>query len=292
MMASMIAERIEECMAMSHAELDEFLRDAELAHRALEADMAAAAAVVEARMQFLDDGHYAMSSYLKAHLNCSGAEANRLRRLAKTVNEHSEVGDALAAGRIGVGQADRLAKANSHPQAKARFGEFVDVLVDHGEHFSMKEFEVIVGRFESNADPDGNPPDDNDANATVSAGAHGVNAKVTGGTALQGAETKAVFDIAVEAEFQIDVAARRAEFGDAASDHPLLRTAAQRRFAAEYAIHLAYVSAPPGSVRPEPIVNIVFSAGLAGRAPWQRTVSHLTARCSPAANGESTTATT
>ena len=97
----------------------------------------------------------------------------------------------------------------------------------------------------------------------MTADSKGLHASISGGAGLEAAEMKAVFDLAVEAEFMNDVAARRAEFGETADRHPLRRTAAQRRFAAEYAIHMAYVSSPADAQRPEPIVNIVFTAGYA-----------------------------
>lgn len=68
----MITERFEELVAMPAAALDTHVRDLELQRRRLAAELAAATAVVEQRMQFLDDGHRSMSGYLKANLNCSG----------------------------------------------------------------------------------------------------------------------------------------------------------------------------------------------------------------------------
>lgn len=181
------------------------------------------------------------------------------------INEHVDVGDALAAGRIGSDQADVLAKANSNPNARERLGEFLPRLLDHAEHKELPDFSVIVDRFVANANPDGTEPND-EANATVSAGVFGLHMKVTGGDPLKAAEIKKVFDLAVQAEFDEDCAARRVEFGDDALNQPLPRTARQRRWAAVYAIHMASVSVAPGATPPKPLVNILFSAGAAGRA--------------------------
>lgn len=257
-------EFLEELVAMPSAQLDELLRATELERRDAELRMATIAAVVEQRQQFLTDGHRSMSGYLKAHLNCSGAEANRIRRRGKLVNECPSAAEALSAGRISMTNADLLARAHAHPRVGARVVEFVPALVEHAEHFAPKEFGVLVDRVIANADSDGaDPNDDHDASATVVAGADGVFIKVAGGTALQAAEMKAVFDLAVEAEFARDVEARRLEFGGAAAQHPLPRSARQRRFAAQYAIHMAYVTVPVDGQRPEPIVNIVYTAGRA-----------------------------
>ncbi|MGA9277291.1 DUF222 domain-containing protein, partial [Ilumatobacter sp.] len=258
---------VEELVAMPAAGLDEVLRAVELERRDVEARLALVAAVVEQRQQFLSDGHRSMSAYLKAHLNCSGAEANRIRRRGKLLNEHSCALGAVGEGRVSVSNVDLLARAVAHPRVGGRVGEFVDQLVEYGEHFPVKDFAVLVDRVASNADPDGTDPgEDHDANATVVAGPDGVNIKVTGGTGLQAAEMKAIFDLATQAEFDADVAARRAEHGELADRFPLPRSPAQRRFAAQYAIHMAYVTVPVDGQRPEPVVDIVFSTDRAGRA--------------------------
>lgn len=263
----LVEERLAALMALTAAELDDVLRARELERRAIEADLALAAAVVEARQQFLDDGHHSMNGYLQAQLNCSRGEALRIRRLAKLVDSHPRVGDALCAGRIGVVQADRLARANAHPRAGRRFGEFAPVLVEHGERLRFDDFALVVDRFTILADPDGAFDDqqfhEDHANATVAAGRDGVHISVTGGSVIQAAEMKAVFDRAVQAEFEEDCATRRELHGDGAASHALPRTAAQRRFAAQYAIHMAYGSMPPGAVAPKPVVNVVFSAAYA-----------------------------
>jgi hypothetical protein len=266
-------DRFDEVMALSAVDLDELVRSRELERRAIDADLAIAAAVVGHRRQFLDDGHRSVRGYLKAQINCSGAEANRIRRLGQVLDAVPAVGDALGSGRIGGGQADRLARANAHLRAGHRFAEFAPALIEHAEHLGFDDFGAVVERFVILADVDGAFDDrkfhEDEANATVSAGEDGVHVNVTGGTALQAAEIKAVFDRAVDVEFRNDVAARRAMYGDDALSHPLPRTSRQRRFAAEYAIHMAYPSAAAATAhRPHgsrPLVNIIFSAGWAAR---------------------------
>ncbi len=260
----MVVTYIEELVELPASMLDDVLGATELERRRIEARLASITAVAEQKAQFLADGHRSMSGYLKAHLNCSGVEANRLRRLAKLVDERPEAGDALEAGYVSVSNIDLIARAWSAPRGHDQIAACLPLLLAHAEQFSTKDFAVLVDRTIANADPDGTEPnDDHGANATVVAGPDGLHASITGGTGLQAAEMKAVFDLAVEAEFMNDVAARRAEFGDHADQHPLPRTAAQRRFAAEYAIHMAYVSTPADAQRPEPLVNIVFTAGYA-----------------------------
>lgn len=258
---------IESLVELPASMLDDELRAAERERRAIESRLAAITAVAEQRMQFMADGHRSMSGYLKAHLNCSGVEANRLRRLAKLLNEHPGAGAAFGSGCISTSNMDLVARAWSTDRGHDEIAACVPLLLEHAERFSTKDFRVIVDRVVTNADVDGNDPgDDHDANASVNADHEGLRASITGGTTQEAAEIKAVFDLAVEAEFMVDVAARRDEFGDAADQHPLPRTGAQRRFAAEHAIHMAYVSTPAGTQRPEPLVNILFSADAANDA--------------------------
>ena len=261
----MVATFVESLVELSASVLDDELGAAELERRRIEARIATIAAVAEQKMQFQADGHRSMSGYLKAHLNCSGVEASRLRRLGKLINEQPDAGDALESGHVSISNMDLIASAWSVTRGHEGIAACVPLLLDYAEQFSTKDFAVLVDRTVANADPDGNDPnDDHDANATITAGSNGLHASIKGGTGLQAAEMKAVFELAAEAEFMNDVEARRAEFGDEADQHPLPRTAAQRRFAAEYAIHMAYVSTQADAQRPEPIVNIVFTAGYAG----------------------------
>jgi len=257
---------VEELVGLSTSELDELLRATELERRAAESKLALVAAVVEQKQQFLTDGHRSMNGYLKAHINCSAAEANRIRRRGRLLDQLTSALGAVDAGRISMGNLDLLARAHAHPRVGARVDEFVPTLVEHAEHFPVQDFGVLVDRVIANADQDGAEPDHGDhCDATVAAGADGVYVHVVGGTGLQAAEMKKVFDLAVEAEFDRDVEARRLEHGDQADQHPLPRCAGQRRFAAMHAIHMAWVTVPADGQRPEPMVNILYTAGRAAR---------------------------
>jgi hypothetical protein len=263
----MTQEFIDELVAMPSAELGELLRQTELERRDAEQRLALIATVAEQKSQFLTDGHASMSAYLKAQINCSGATANRIRRRGRLLDHHAEALDATSHGRVSVDNIDLLAKAVAHPRVGDRVAEFVPTLVDHAEHFPVADFSVLVDRVVANADSDGATPDDPLlSDATVAAGPDGVYVKVVGGTGLQAAEMKAIFERACEAEFERDVEERRARYGHAASEHPLPRSANQRRFAAQYAIHLAWASTPPDAQRPEPLVNILYTAGRAARS--------------------------
>ena len=81
-----------------------------------------------------------------------------------------------------------------------------------------------------------------------------------GGDGVSTAELISIFERFTEAEFQVDLRARRDEFGDDADQHPLSRTARQRRFDALTTIFRTAAGANGiGSVT-DPLVNIVIDA--------------------------------
>ena len=265
----MFGRLIEEFTELAPPELDAIIAEAELAKRAAEARIAAAVAIISARGSYRDHGHRSMKSYLKATLNCSGTIANKIRKRADAVNHHAEIGDALLAGRIGVEQIDLLGKAHAHPVAGQRFGDFAPQLLDHAEHLEYNDFDTVVTHFINQADPDGSFDDqqfqEDERTASVAVDNGAVDVHASGGSPLAAAEIKAVFDAAVQAEFDKDCAARRAEHGDDALSAPLPRTARQRKFDALHAIFLASVMVPSGGKTPDPLVNVIIDHVTTGR---------------------------
>lgn len=263
----MFAAMVDELSASTDAELDDLLAEAELARRATEVRVAAIAAVIAHRGSFADHGHRSMKGFLKQRLNCSGVEANRIRRCANLFDQHPDVGDALMEGRIGVGQASRLAKANSHPRVGERFDEFAPILLDSAERLEFDDFDTAVEHFEVQADQDGAfkdqqfHEDERAASVTVVDGA--VEVSASGGSPMAASEMKRIFQRAVDAEFHADCEMRRIEFGDNAVEQPLPRSLQQRRFDALHGIFMASVTAPAEGKRPEPLVNIVIDSNTA-----------------------------
>ncbi len=248
---------------MAGTELDASIRSLEERQRELAAELSIATAVVEGRMVFLDDGHRSMKSYLKATVNCSGAEADRRRRRAQLLNAFPGIGEALTSGRIGVEQVDVLARLRTHPAAGARFGEFAAALTDHAEHLSFDQFHKVVKRFTMLSDPDGAEPTNEGDSAMVTEVDGVVFLRASGGDPLKAAEMIAVFEAFKQAEFTKDCESRRRTHGEDAHAHPLPRSAQQRAFAAMYEIFIAAASTPADARRPEPLVNIVIDQGLA-----------------------------
>lgn len=264
----MSGQLIEESLELSDSELDDMISEAEAARNLADARIAAAVSVVSARQSFRDDGHASVRSYLKATLNCSGSRANRIRKQADLINQHPTVGDTWAAGHVGTEQVDLLAGAQAHPRARDRFAEFEPALLEHAEHLEYGDFDVVMRRFVSLADADGAfdaqrfREDERNAHVSVDNGALEVHA--SGGSPMAAAEMSAVFELAVEAEFDKDCVVRRAEFGDDALAHPLPRTARQRKFDALHQIFLAWATVPADAKTPDPLVNIVIDHVTAG----------------------------
>jgi hypothetical protein len=211
-----------------------------------------------------------MKAYLKGTLNCSGSAANKIRKRADAMNSHTAIGDALLDGRIGVEQVDLLAKAHSHKVAGQRFAEFAPQLLDHAEHLEFADFDTAIAHFINRADPDGSFDDqqfqEHERTASVSVANGAVDVHAAGGSPLTAAEMKAIFDAAVEAEFDKDCETRRVEHSEDALAAPLPRTAQQRKFDALHAIFMASVAAPVDGKTPEPLVNIVVDHVTAGQA--------------------------
>ena len=243
---------------MTGVELDATIRSLELEQRRVAAELAAATAVIEGRMTFLDDGHRSMKAYLKATLNCSSPEANRRRRRAQLLSSFPDIGDALATGRVGVEQVDTLARLRTHPTGGERFDEFAAKLTDHAEHLPFDDFDTVVKRFVKLSDPDGAEPTGDADTATVTAVNGTVFLRASGGDPLKAAEMIAVFEAFKQAEFDKDCESRRQRHGDDAHTHPLPRSSQQRAFAAMYEIFIAAASTPTDAQAPVPLVDIVL----------------------------------
>jgi hypothetical protein len=106
---------------------------------------------------------------------------------------------------------------------RTEFADFVPILVQQAKQLKHNQFDKVINRFIARAD----------------------RAYLRG--CLQAAvEIAKIFELAVQAEFESDCAARRAEHGDDALNHLLSRTIKQRKF---FALHQTCRSI---GVRPRP----------------------------------------
>lgn len=258
----MFADLVEELMGQPVDQLDAALATAKRQRDVAEMTIAAITAVVDSQQAFQDHGHRSINGYLKQQLNCPAAEARRIKRRSRLLNQHPEIGDTLGSSQIAVAQVDLLADAQQHSVAGARFAEFAPLLTGQAEHLDYADFKLAVDHYITQADPDGSFDDQQfreehrTASVTNTNGAVSVHA--FGGDPLRAAEMKAVFDRAVDTEFHKDCDTRRTEHGDDSLAHLLPRTVEQRKFDAMYEIFIGSVTAPIDGKRPEPLVNIVI----------------------------------
>ena len=77
-------------------------------------------------------------------------------RRARICRDFPQIGAALMAGRIGVGQIDELVRIDRNERA-ARYLDVaaVDMLLDHAEHLPIRSFTAVADRWLTWADPDG-----------------------------------------------------------------------------------------------------------------------------------------
>jgi hypothetical protein len=255
---------VEELLECSDSELDERVRGLELERRRVEAELALAAGEIDRRRSYLDDGHRSLKAYLRGTCNYSDAEAARVGRLTTAAAGIPGVTEALHDGRIGTPQANELAVAHSNKRVRERLVDFAPMLLELAERLSFREFRTCVDRFVMLADLDGSHRNLDESIENRRARVVNLNGSLHldggGGDPLVNVELEAIFQYFCEVEYNADVAARRAEHGDRAEDHPLPRTAAQRSYDAFVAIMRgALANHQAGRPAPgvEPVVNIL-----------------------------------
>ena len=183
-------------VGLDDAGLDDRIRALELLQRRTAAEQALAIAVAEARALYVADGHHSMKGYLRATLNCSSAEAARLRRLAKLVDAHPEVATRLLDGRLAAAQAHELARAFSNPRCGDQLVDVLPVLLEQAEMLCFDDFRTCVRRWETLADLDGAWRDRERSvagrNATAVPAGAGVDLRMSGGDPVTAAELIAI----------------------------------------------------------------------------------------------------
>jgi hypothetical protein len=260
----MFTDLVEGLMGLPDGALDARIREIELERRRLDAELAAAVTVAQRRQLPAVDEHRTINAYLRATLNCSSGEATRLRSLARAVDHIDGFGEAWLSGRFGASQAVRFSDLYANRRVRDRLGEFAPILLDYAEQLPFVEFSACADRFVAGADPDGAHDARDDAvehrNAHVVDLSGTLDIAAHGGDGLTTAELIAIHQRFTEAEYRADVDARRAEYGDAADQHPLARTAAQHRFDAFVTIFRQAATANGVGSTADPLVNIVIDA--------------------------------
>jgi hypothetical protein len=232
----------------------------ELEHRRREADIVVLVAEAERRRLGAADGHRTIRNYLRAELNWSPLQIVRRRRLAALFDLVPDAHAALRDGRIGIAQADELARARANPRCGDLLADSAALLIEFCEQRDYDTAKACIAGWEIRADLDGAHRDRQASNerrrAFVTELDGGVHVEASGGSSLDAAELVAIFDAFVEAEFRNDVAERTERCGPDA-DGPLRRTDAQRRFDALRAIFRSAAANPAWTPAIPMLLNIV-----------------------------------
>jgi hypothetical protein len=261
----MFTDQLDVCIGLTDAELDEQVRAGELELRRVQAEQAARLAVLDARGSYRAEGHRSLCAYLRGVCNHSNAEASQWRKLATVCNAAPELGDALLAGRVGVAQVLEIGRIHSNPRTRQYFAGVAPIFLERAELCAHRDLKADIDSFLNLADQDGafdelkENIERRDAQVGNDDGTLHIHA--SGGDPLTGEEVVAIYETFVQREFEIDLAARREQWGDDAENHPLPRTAAQRRFDAIPAMARAAAAygtgdAPSATV----VVNVVCDA--------------------------------
>lgn len=243
-------------------ELDRALEDIELQTRALAAERARILARAKATGAHNEAGHRTIAGYVRSVCSTSTTSSKKDQTLAALITDHPDVADALEAGHISIDHAHEIARIHTNPRIRDLLDAVLETLLDMAEHLSWGQFRQQVGTLIGLADQDGafNEQERNHENrsAWVDDMGNTLHLSASGGDPITAAQLLAIFETFTKAEFEADLDTRRAEWGDAAEQHPLPRTQPQRNFDALVAIFSAAAGSPEASKLPEPTVNVII----------------------------------
>ncbi len=221
---------------------------------------------VKVSQSFLDDGHHSVKSWVAAVANCTPNTAMARVRAARMLADLPEVAAANAAGDVGADQLRMLANLHSNPLAREHMAAHQDAFVFWAREFAVREFAESCTRWRAAADPDGSMADQDACreNRRARFDELGAGFRFTAeGDGLTGDILRRALEERIRIEWEHDLAERAAEFGDAAEQHPLPRTQAQR--AHDAWVHLM-LNGPHERHQREPLVNIVCTPDVLVRA--------------------------
>ncbi len=261
----MFAELVDDYLQWEPAALDAEFRRLEVESREREARRLALMQVIEAKQVGRADGYLSRKAYLKGVARTSGALAAATIRRTRTCRDAPAIGEALAAGHIGLAQVDELSRVHANARIRDLLPGAAPKLLEHAEHESHTRFSQMIDQFIMFADLEGAWQSHLDSvegrSASVDIVGEEVVVAAAGGGKLLGEQLKAVFKAYLQREADRDLAARRAEHGDQAQAFPLPRSHPQRAFDALAAIFTAAQKAADAGLEgelPPIVVNVVF----------------------------------
>jgi len=211
----------------SELELGSLFASLDRERRCVEARLAEVVAEADRRATYAADGHASVTSWCRARARWSTNEASVHLRLGRLIFASPTVAAAAHEGLVGVAQLHTLARAFSNPRCGGQLLHVIDLLIEHAQHLSFDEFNLVVRRWEMLADVDGAFRDEEsthrDRTAQIGLNDGGVHVHARGASA-QGVVISEIFQRFVDAEFVSDWADTVATHGDAACATLMPRT--------------------------------------------------------------------
>jgi hypothetical protein len=243
------------------------ITELECAKRRIEHALAEVVSIASMQNWHHEDGCSSVASWVRTIVSLPVGDAKRIVRLAEAVRDLPLIGERLAAGRLGVAQATRLAGLHANKRVSALLPGFLPSLVHYAESLPYEDFNTVAIRWEQLADADGAHRDHGavhearDANVHAVGHATYIDARMGN---LQGALIAEVFEKYLQVELAKDLA--QVDAGEGPTS--LARTSKQRRADAMYAVFAS--AADRFSPAPEPLVNILID-----QATYERTLQAM-----------------
>jgi hypothetical protein len=221
---------------------------------------------------FSDLGFFTAKSWLKYHLQLSGAEAHGRVQEARLRQAVSVWNNALAGGQVGVAQTRLMARIAANPRIEPEvLTTGVWNLMADALDVSYVEFERRALTWEALADPIGaaekSERNQDRRNALMSQNTDGGWNLTAILDDVGGPEFLEIFSWYVDREFNHDWQCARREHGDGNVDlTKLARTEAHRRADALLEMARAAAACPPDRARPLPTVNFLLDTTTAEAA--------------------------
>lgn len=252
----MFSDVVDQVGQLSDDALDARLREIEGSQRELAAVQSAALAECERRRTHRPE-HATIYGRLRASLGWSEADCRSGTQLARLIEAHPDVGDALFDHRMPVAAAVELARAFA--RTGERLAEVIGAftrLAERVEHDELSnQVRGWVSRTLADDAHEQTRTADERRNAHWRADGDGGGLAVEWGP-LDAIAAREILDHYLEAEWLADWEATVERYGDDASKLLMPRTDAQRRADAVLAALHDAAARPPGSKRPEPVVNV------------------------------------
>jgi hypothetical protein len=250
--AATFEELSDEIESLDLDDVVRMLRENEGRRRALEAENALLLARVERDKAYRSDGHASIFGLLRSALSWSESECRSRTQLARLVDEHPAVGEALFEAWVGVANAGSIARAFANPRCGDRIDSVIGTFLTEAQRMEHGDFKRLPERWQLLTDP-GTAGEHVDAHANRSAHFGILDDKGTFACEwglLDAARNREVFDRFLEAEFEADWAWTVEHHGDQASPALMPRTAQQRAADAATAMIQRAAAVPPGSRPP------------------------------------------